>query len=238
MDMGEVRAEISNQLSKLGYVVEYNNIIKMHASIDRMDFSWEVKGAGQKSFEATVRDFGEEKFSIEAYQDDTNARPWFAFARFRRSPTGVHSFLEWLGKALKANHHLVESLHPGELPPKFGFNEGDFVGTDHGYVQGGQVARVKVETLAHFSGTSVLLADVGNPSAIPWFVADLQLYTGRTTIITDGDFWYPIVGQTQRRVLISRSIMVSLELMNQRDKALIKAAIVNFVNKLEKPSDQ
>lgn len=236
MDMGEVRSEIASQLNRLGYTVVDNpeSGIRMGATMDSANhMEWSIKGAGQKSFEVEVRGDVRDLFGIEAHHDPDHALPWFAFARFKRGNGGIRNFLDWLSTVHRTNHHLVESLNPGQLPQPLGFRDIEFE-LVQGYTQGGQILRAKIDGMVMFDGTSVILTDVSRPGAKPWFVGNLQLQAGKASIITDGDYWYPIVTMRskQRRVLMAHGMIVVLKLMGLRDRSLIQAAIQTFAREL------
>lgn len=230
MDMAAVRQGIRDQLSRLGYEVTEMDAVAMHASMGAWNcLAWEIKGAGQKAFEATVRQDSELSFSGQCHYDASDKEtPWFAFARFKRDDNGIKKFLSWLGTIITGNNHLSEMLSPSELPSPFGFRTSEFDRVGE-FIQGGQVTRTKVIGIATIDGMK--LNDAIDPGTKPWFLLTLQLQSGGGTIVTDGEAWYPVVSNIRcKRILISHGAVQVLKLMNLRDQCLIRAGIKAFID--------
>ena len=240
MAMEQVKSHIKEQLTSLGYYVTAggrNHKDRMIANMDGSNqMEWTIRSGNLKRFEVEVAARYQDAFNTghphtsTIYNDEENSE-WRAIGRFRKEFKGISEFVEWLSQIRKDHQHLLEALHPDQLPPPNQFAAGRFF--DNGdYRQGGWIERAKVSTIVSIRGVDLI--DAHDPNSKAWFLVQLQLSRGGAFICTDGDVWFPVVqgkvdNKDRFRVLSRHGMIKILSQMNQRDKELVHDTVQRYI---------
>jgi hypothetical protein len=248
LDMVTIKNLIAKQLKMLGYNTKVAKFTKFTFSISgshgfRGEFN--IESANAKRFELRVNGPSEDHFCVPCRPIPSGSgfrytEKFYATKRFTKKEECISLVLEWLAGVVKTHAHLMALLHPElPLPDPHPFAEGTFVHFGS-QTYPGHCTSVSVTDIVATKGHQIIHA-VFDPASTPYFLMSLQARGANGSfVVTDGDVWHPALNiqptegpdanKKVYRVFPNLAAVETLRQLNQNDKALIHAAIQQYVH--------